>query len=452
MDILDQFIMGIKANGFFSNKDRLLLAVSGGIDSVVLCSLCKRAGYDFSIAHCNFGLRGEESERDERFVRSLAKNYDVPVYVKKFDAEKYATEKKLSVQVAARELRYEWFGELIATGEAGHFLLTAHHADDNAETILMNFLRGTGLQGLTGIPAISGSIRRPLLQFSREQLVAYAKENQLEFVEDSSNQSSKYTRNLFRNEIFPLIEKAYPQVKENLGDNIHRFMEIARLYMLTVGELKKKLCRKKGDEVHIPVKQLISFQNKALIFDIISDYGFTEKQVDEVLKLADSKSGRYIQAPESNFRIIRHRHWFIISPGADNDISALVIEEKDRSVLFPNGRLELVSKSANGFIVPASNDIAALSGKEIQFPLLLRKWKQGDYFYPLGMKKKNKIARFLIDHKLSKPQKENVWVIEMNKKIVWVVGMRIDERFKVEDNTSNILQIEFKMQNLKSKM
>jgi tRNA(Ile)-lysidine synthase len=328
MNLPERFISVIKKQHLFSSKDKLLLAVSGGVDSVVLCELCKQSGYNFTIAHCNFQLRGEESERDERFVRELGKNYGVEVLVKKFDTENYAAEKKLSIQEAARDLRYSWFWNLwresaFISDEAepkteneisvpgwhvpvrGFFVVTAHHADDNAETIIMNFFRGTGLHGLTGIPAVGpseviGYIRRPLLSFSKEELTRFAKENNLNFVEDSSNASSKYTRNLFRNEIIPAVSKVYPQVKENLKDNINRFKEIEKLYQLGVSEIKKKLFKQKGNEIHIPVKQLMGYDNKALIYEIISAYGFSEKQVEEVVKLAASDSGRYVQSSASD--------------------------------------------------------------------------------------------------------------------------------------------------------
>ena len=310
-----------------------------------LCELCKQAGYDFNIAHCNFQLRGEESERDEKFVRQFGEKYKVEVKVKKFDTEKFAEENKMSIQEAARVLRYEWFDELVDSSEFGvrshetpdsrlpltTFLLTAHHADDNAETVLMNFCRGTGLHGLTGIPVSYGNIKRPLLIFTKDELIQFAKENKLEFVEDSSNLSSKYTRNLFRNEIIPAISKVYPQVNENLNDNINRFKEIEKLYKLAVSDIKKKLVKEKGSEWHIPVKQLMGYNNRALIYEIIADFGFTEKQIDEVIKLAESDSGKYIDSPTFNYRIIKHRHWFIISPVNSAESGMIIIEEKDKT-------------------------------------------------------------------------------------------------------------------------
>ncbi len=443
MDLLLRFKDSVKQKNLFSVKDKLLLAVSGGVDSVVLCELCKQAGYNFIIAHCNFQLRGEESERDEQFVNELGKKYDVEVLVQRFDTENYAAKNKLSTQEAARELRYGWFKELInqSTDKPINFLLTAHHADDNNETVLMNFFRGTGLHGLTGIPASINYIRRPLLNFSKEELLEFAKENKLEFVEDSSNQSSKYTRNFFRNEIIPAITKVYPQVNDNLQDNINRFKEIEKLYLFSVEQLKNKLCRKKGKEVHIPVKQLMNFNNRAFIYEIISAYGFHEKQVEEVIKLSESDSGKYIPSPSGEYRIIKYRHWFIISPAKPSESDNIIIEEKMANVQFAMGNLQLKILPVAGYQLPVADSTACLDAKEITFPLLLRKRKTGDYFYPLGMNKKKKLNRFLIDQKLSTTEKENVWVIESAERILWIVGHRIDERYKVTEKTKNILRI-----------
>jgi tRNA(Ile)-lysidine synthase len=473
MKLLESFKKVIAQHNLFSAKDKLLIAVSGGVDSVVLCELCKQAGYDFIIAHCNFRLREEESLRDENFVKKLGERYQVEVKVIRFDTANYAKEKKLSIQEAARELRYDWFFKIVQeqmqqskqeTGAAANksvpgwhvadqrsFVLTAHHADDNAETIAMNFFRGTGLHGLTGIPMAGDQagnwnlraffLRRPLLPFFKEELLQFAGENNLEFVEDSSNQSSKYTRNFFRNEIIPAISKVYPQVKDNLLDNINRFGEIERLYKISVGQITKKLCRQKGEEIHIPIRQLLGYNNRALIYEIIAAYGFSEKQVDEVLKLAGADSGSYIDSPADDLRIIKHRHWFIISPALSPLAENIIIEEKDGKIQFSEGILR-IEKTGNQEPV-TSNHTACLDAKDIQFPLLLRKWKSGDYFYPLGMKKKKKLARFFIDQKLSKTAKEKTWVVEMNKKIIWVVGMRIDERFKITKTTGPVLQISF---------
>ena len=468
MNLLQRYQEFIKKENLFSLKDKLLLAVSGGVDSVVLCELCKQAGYDFAIVHCNFQLRGEESVRDEKFVNKLGEKYKVAVKIKKFDTQKFAEENKLSIQEAARDLRYKWFfylwqsetlGNNINTNEKDNipgwhtpatrsFVLTAHHADDNIETLLMNFFRGTGLHGLTGIP-ISGPstvlayIKRPLLSFSKKELIEFANENKLEFVEDSSNLSTKYTRNLFRHEIIPAIGKVYPQVNENLTENITRFKEIEKLYKLAVSDIKKKLIKEKGSEWHIPVKQLMGYDNRALIYEVITDFGFTEKQIVEVIKLAESDSGKYLDSPTFDYRIIKHRHWFIISPINSVDSRMIVIEEKDKKVLFEEGVIEIEKFQITNFNPQTSYNIACLDSKEIKYPLILRKWKTGDYFYPLGMMKKKKLSRFFIDQKLPKTEKEKTWVIEMDKKIIWVVGKRIDERFKVTEQTKSGLKISY---------
>ena len=468
MNLLQRYQEFIKKEALFSPKDKLLLAVSGGVDSVVLCELCKQAGYAFTIVHCNFQLRGEESVRDEEFVKKLGEKYRVDVKIKKFDTQKFAEENRLSIQEAARDLRYKWFFYLWQSETLGNnlnttekenilgwhtpstrsFVLTAHHADDNIETLLMNFFRGTGLHGLTGIPVAGASpilnyLRRPLLPFTKNELIAFAKENKLDFVEDSSNLSNKYTRNLFRHEIIPAISKVYPQVNENLTENISRFKEIEILYKLAVGDIKKKLIKEKGSEWHIPVKQLMGYNNRALIYEIIAGFGFSEKQIDEVIKLAESDSGKYIDSPSFNFRIIKHRHWFIISPINSVDSKMIIIEEKDRSVLFEEGVIEVEKLQTTNFNPQTSNNIACLDSKDINYPLILRKWKTGDYFYPLGMMKKKKLSRFFIDQKLSKTEKEKIWVIEMDKKIIWVVGKRIDERFKVTEQTKSGLKISY---------
>ena len=443
MGLLLRFKESVKQQNLFSPKDKLLLAVSGGVDSVVLCELCKQAGYDFVIAHCNFQLRGDESERDEKFVKEVGKKYEVEVLVKRFDTGKYAAKNKLSTQEAARELRYGWFRELInqSTNQPINLLLTAHHADDNNETLVMNFFRGTGLHGLTGIPASINYIRRPLLNFSKEELLEFAKENKLDFVEDSSNQLSKYTRNFFRNEILPAISKVHPKVKDNLQDNIERFKEIEKLYRFSVEQLKNKLCRKKGKEVHIPVRQLMGFNNMALIYEIISAYGFHEKQVEEVIKLSESDSGKYIPSPSGEYRIIKHRHWFIISPVIAIESENIIIEEGDNDILFAGGMLTIETTSTINYKLQTANSAANLDARQISFPLLLRKRKTGDYFYPLGMNKKKKLNRFLIDQRLSTTEKENVWVIESVERIIWIVGHRIDERYKVTEKTKSILRI-----------
>jgi tRNA(Ile)-lysidine synthase len=440
-----KFIQHVKEKQLFSAADQLIIAVSGGVDSVVLCSLCSKAGFTFSIAHCNFQLRAEESERDEQFVKEFAARYNVPLHLKKFDTETYAKQNKCSIQEAARDLRYGWFAELTVSASPGKptFLLTAHHQDDNIETLLMNFFRGTGLHGLTAIPEKNGYIRRPLLPFGKEELFSYAKEEQLAFVEDSSNASSKYTRNYFRNELLPALQKVYPEVKENLAKNIQRFSEIESLYNTAVAVMLGKMTRKVNGEIHVPVLQLLKHRSTALVYELIRPYGFTEGQVQELISLGSSESGRYLLSPDNNYRIIKHRAWFIIAPAKQDEPTVIPVERDTQLIEFPAGRLQF--KQLNGTVsnIPASPAIACIDVASAKFPLLLRKWKTGDYFYPLGMKKKKKLARFFIDSKLSTLQKENCWVLESGGKMIWIVGHRIDERFRITEHTKNSMQIEF---------
>lgn len=437
-NISKKFVQFFKTRNLLQAK--FLAAVSGGIDSVVLCELCKQNGIQFEIAHCNFGLREEESDRDENFVRSLGEKYGVEVFVKKFDTGGYENEKKISIQEAARELRYDWFVQL-KKERSFSFTLLAHHADDNIETLLMNFFRGTGLQGLTAMPEENLDEKfflRPLLGVRRKEILEFAKRNNLKWVEDSSNASSKYTRNFFRNELLPAIQKVFPQAEENLLDNIDRFKRINALYQTSVEELKKKVCEQYASEIRIPVLKLMKYRHTSLIYEIIKDYGFGEKQVEEVMKLADAESGKFIE--NEKFQIIKHRNWFIIARRAEL-AETIAIEEGMERICFGGGKLELKTIAKEKFQLQKKEGIAQLDAKHIEYPLLLRKWRQGDYFYPLGMRKKKKLARFFIDQKLPKNKKENSWVLESNKKIIWVVGMRIDDRFKITESTKQILSI-----------
>ena len=474
----------IDRESLFSAKDRLLLAVSGGVDSVVLCELCNEAGFDFVIAHCNFQLRGEESERDEAFVRGLARRYQKEILVQRFDTRSYGADHKISIQVAARELRYDWFREIVARANPGqgqasgetqpaacNWIVTAHHLDDNIETLLMNFFKGTGIAGLRAILPRQGAIVRPLLFAEKAALTRYALDRGLDWVEDSSNSSDKYTRNYFRHQVIPLVRQHYPDVTNNLADNIARFREIEVLYRQSVERNKSKLLEPKGDEVHIPALKLKkSSPLNTLVYEIISPYGFSPQQVSEVIGLLDSRSGKYVAS--SSHRILKNRSWLIISPLRATGAGHILIESAGEKVLYGNGALKLELLPASAIpdsLIPGNagpiavntrpatrnakrpmpdsqsaigNPVAFLDGDAIQFPLLLRKWRQGDYFYPLGMKKKKKLARFFIDIKLSMTDKEKVWVIETNKKIIWVIGLRIDDRFRITPNTRNILKIE----------
>ncbi|MBI3719655.1 MAG: tRNA lysidine(34) synthetase TilS [Sphingobacteriales bacterium] len=461
MNLLQSFLEYIKQNHLFSPKDKLLLAVSGGIDSVVLAELCKQADFDFAIAHCNFQLRGEEGDRDEQFVKALAEKYNVTFFVKAFDTKLIAQQQKTSIEETARNLRYEWFHELVDSSQLtvdsnttvnrqlSTVILTGHHADDTIETVLMNFFRGTGIKGLRGIQPKNGKVIRPLLFARRKELETFVKENQLGFVTDSTNFENEYTRNFFRNKVLPAIKEYYHAADENILSNAERFIEVEELYNQAIAQHKKKLLthpqplrggEKKGNEIHIPVLKLKkSSPLHTIVYEIIKDFGFTSHQTDEVIALLDSETGKYISS--SSHRIIKNRNWLMIAPLLAADAQIYVIEQWESSLQSAAGSLQLQLINAADCQLSTANSIAMLNAAEIKYPLLLRKWKTGDYFYPLGMKKKKKLSRFFIDNKLSKTEKENVWVIESNKRIVWVVGHRIDERFKVTGKTKEILKI-----------
>ncbi len=471
MDLLQSFKDFTVKEHLFSSKDKLLLAVSGGVDSVVLCELCHQAGLDYIIAHFNFQLRGEESERDEAFVRQLAQKYNRELLVRRVDTQAYAATNKLSIQVAARELRYSWFREI--TGRSGEpivdptslaipasglrapqWILTAHHLDDNIETLLMNFFKGTGITGLRGILPRQGNIIRPLLFATKEALHDFAREYQLSWVEDSSNVSDKYTRNYFRHQVIPLVQQLFPGTVHNLADNISRFREIEMLYRQSVEQHKKKLLEYKGGEIHIPVLKLKrSAPLPTLVYEIIAEFGFSPQQVEGVIGLLDSESGKYISS--ATHRILKNRNWLIIGGHSSVQSETILIESPEDRILYANGelRMELLDVPATAYspgkagVARISSDplLAQLDAGAIQFPLLLRKWRQGDYFYPLGLKKKKKLGRFFIDNKLSLADKEKIWVIEMNKKIIWVVGLRIDDRVRITPQTRQILKIESRL-------
>ncbi|ANE49752.1 tRNA lysidine(34) synthetase TilS [Flavisolibacter tropicus] len=462
--LLQRFINNLKLIAV-TEQHTLLLAVSGGLDSVVLCHLCKLAGYSFAIAHCNFGLRGEESNKDEAFVKALAAQLEVPFYVNNFNTKAFAAEHKLSIQVAARELRYQWFHEIVngqlsvinekASSYSTHlpsitthyspltFIATAHHLDDNIETLLMNLFKGTGISGLHGIQPKSGKIVRPLLFAKREEIKDFATEHNLLWVEDSSNAEIKYTRNYIRHKIIPSIESIFPTVKENIADSIERLREAEILYEQAMQVHKKKLLEFKGQEVYIPVLKLERTSPLAtIIYEIIKDYGFSSQQVPEVIKLLRSESGRYVTS--ASHRILHNRDWLIITPLPQVQDTVLIIEEATTQLAFTEGTLLFKTLPAESITIEADAAVALLDKEEMQFPLILRKWKEGDYFYPLGMRKKKKLARFFIDQKLSQLQKEKVWVLESNKRIVWVVGRRIDDRFKIKPSTKEVVRIELK--------
>jgi tRNA(Ile)-lysidine synthase len=452
----EAFIEYIRAHRLFDPKARLTVAVSGGLDSVVLVKLLHDAGYTFTIAHCHFGLRGWESDRDALFVQQLAAAYNAAFLINHFDTKAFALEQKLSIQEAARKLRYDWFAHIInkqlpntsnsetaqeSQKEKVHssYLLTAHHMDDNIETVLMNFFKGTGISGIRGMLSKKGHVVRPLLFARRNELELFAKEKALPWVEDSSNKDTKYTRNFFRHEVVPLVARRYPQALENIAANISRFQETETLYQQAIEAHRKNILEYRGNEILIPVLKLERSKPLSTItFELLKPYGFTAAQTGAVLQLRQSESGRFVRS--ATHQIVRHRKWLVIAPLHSAATSMLVIEKEQDIILYDGKVLKIETKPVPKSPI-AEKYIAFLDAGLLQFPMILRRWKKGDYFYPLGMRKKKKISRFLIDQKFSLVEKEAVWVVESGKKIAWVVGLRIDDRFKITSATQNVYQL-----------
>jgi tRNA(Ile)-lysidine synthase len=348
------------------------------------------------------------------------------------------------VQETARILRYNWFDEQVnlhAANGKQPLLLTAHHQDDQLETVVFNFFRGTGIAGLTGMNTKDGCLVRPLLFASRNEIESYAIDKKLSWVEDSSNKETIYARNQLRHDVFPLLEKAVPSFKQNLSNNIKRFQETEMLFKQQIALIQKRVVEKRDKGYAIAVnkiKHLVPLDT--IVYEIFSPFGFTAAQTGELKKLFIAHTGSFMQSP--THRVLKNRDWLLIDPLHEISSSVYVIE-KDQSSVSVVDKTICISMHENSSMLSAAANEAWLDASKLEFPLLVRPWKNGDYFYPLGMKKKKKISKFLIDQKLSKTEKESQYVIESAKKIIWVVGRRIDDRFKVLPHSKEILQLKW---------
>lgn len=415
---------------------RLLLAISGGLDSVVLTHLCHQSKLKVSLAHCNFNLRAAESDADEEFVLELADDLDMDVYIESFDTEAYAKEHHISIQMAARELRYTWFFELAEQLDFD-YILTAHHADDNLETFLINLTRGTGLEGLTGIPEISDKIVRPLLPFSREVLEAFAKKEYIEWREDASNASTKYLRNKLRHDVIPILKQMNPQLLQNFQTTISNLQDSQDLIDDAVVKIQKKLVAVDGDQITLNIKKLKKLSNpKAYLYQLLKDFNFTAW--DDVVNLLNAQSGKYVFSP--THRLLKDREFLLLSELDSVPEEHLIsVQKEDKEMTTAFGRLTFDEVNA---ISETSKNKIFVDADQLKYPLSIRKWSEGDLFYPLGMKGKKKLSKFFKDEKLSLVDKEKVWILFSGDDVVWVIGRRPDERFKVTDNTTTILKIE----------
>ena len=429
----------INKNFSFLNESKLLIAISGGLDSIVLTHVCQQTNLNISLAHCNFNLRGKESDGDENFVLQIAEDLDIEVFVESFETEVYAHQNKLSAQMAARELRYNWFEDL-ANQLHFDYILTAHHADDNLETFLINLTRGTGLDGLIGIPEINGNIIRPLLKFSRVDIEAYAKENKLVWREDSSNSSSKYLRNKLRHEVVPKLKEINPQLLQNFGKTLGYLKDSNTIIEDRIEAVSNTIINHVSDtEIHFNLEELLKLNNpKPYLFQLLKDYKFTEW--NDVTNLLESQSGKYVLS--ETHRLLKDRNALILS-SLNSNISSSEVD--NLSIEFDTNQIEtsfgvLNFETVN--LIGEINESTIYVDKDLlKFPLKVRQWQKADYFYPFGMQGKKKLSKFFKDEKLSLLDKENVWLLCSENDIVWILNMRLDNRFKVSDKTNSILKI-----------
>ncbi len=438
--MLQRFIKYINDNHLFNKADTILVGVSGGIDSVVLLDLLDKAGFSVAIAHCNFRLRGEESGGDERLVGELAKKYDAPLFKTSFDTADYALENKISIEMAARDLRYQWFEEIRASH---HFdcIAVAHHRDDQLETFFLNLARGTGLTGLTGMRAVNGKIVRPLLFASRDEIEKYRHENFLDFREDSSNQSLDYQRNKIRHMLLPVMETLNPSFREGLIRTMSYLDDVSKICDRAIQQTWERVALRKGNDYLISIAELKLLNPlPTYLFEFLKSFGFNSMVVADIVASLDGISGK--QFVSQTHRLVRDRESLILSPVQSANRKQFYIEEGMKECISPVHLKISVHNKTDKFKISDSRFEACIDRDHVQFPLLIRRWQQGDYFKPLGMNGFKKISDFFIDSKLSLPEKENVWILANGEQVVWIIGHRLDDRYKITSDTHNILKLE----------
>ena len=427
----DSFLKQIKKIKF-PKDTKILLAVSGGVDSMVLLHLFDATNLPCAVAHCNFGLRGKESDMDEFFLKSITDVKKISFFSKKFKTEKYAKANKISIQMAARELRYSWFKQL-KSKHAFNYIVTAHHRDDSVETLLINLIRGTGFSGLHGIQELVTDIIRPLLPFSKQQIHLYAKKQNITYREDSSNTEDKYMRNKIRNKIIPLMKEINPNVIEAIGKTIHRVQDVEKIYAEFISKKKKKLLLKKNNEYIINIKSLLKENSpEQLLYEIISEFGFYD--IVSVFKSFNSASGK--EFFNEKFYMIKDRNNLIISQYITSN--SIVIDENTNNIKAPFKICFVKAKmSAVDFQNPPNKEMY-IDYNKLEFPLLIRSWQAGDSFIPLGMQGFKKISDYFIDQKFSLIEKKKAKLLISNNQIVCIVGERLDERFKLVGNSKKV--------------
>ncbi len=435
--MLQKFNDHINTDFPYLKESKLLIAISGGIDSVVLAHLLKKLNFCISLAHCNFQLRGKESDLDEDFIKQLANQLNIKVFAVKFDTNKHSEENKLSTQLSARKLRYDYFDKLIKEHQFD-YVLTAHHADDNLETFLINLSRGTGLEGLTGIPTKNGNILRPLLKFSRLEILKYAEENKINWREDKSNSEKKYIRNKIRHEILPVLKTINPSLLKTFNNTSNHLQEAQQIIDDRISEVSKKIITKEEDIIKFNINEILLLPNpKAYLYQFLKKHGFNEW--DKVYNLLHAQTGKFLST--NSHILLKNRDFLLFS--SDNNLklstkSVFHIRKNTSKITVPI-KLNIENSTENQV---HSKKTILVDKNLVLYPLVIRKWKHGDVFYPKGMIGKKKVSKYFKDEKTSLIDKQKTWLLcTKDDSIIWVIGLRQDRRFTINKNTKSILKI-----------
>ena len=430
------FLNHLKKNFPSISVSKLIIAVSGGVDSIVLFHLCLKLKLNFFVAHCNFKLRKKESDLDEKFVRDLAIKHNIKFYTKSFNTKKLSNNDNKSIQMVARELRYSWFEELSKELNVKH-ILTAHHLDDSLETFLINLSRGSGIDGLLGIPEVNDTVYRPLLIFKKDEILSYAKENKITWREDSSNKKREYLRNQIRLEVIPKLKEINPNLLDNFSKSIDRLQQSKSIIKYKMDDFIKNVSFTRDEKIYFEINKIKKVSNiDAYLYELLKKYNFT--QWDDIRDLLDSQSGKQIIS--KTHKLLKDREYLILVKNSEVENKSLLINKSSKEVAVSVGKIKVsIAKK----ISKEDSDVIYLDSAKLDFPLRVRNVLSGDYFYPFGMNGKKKVSKYLKDKKISVFDKDKVLILETSKnKIIWVVGMRLDDRFSVTDNTKEITKIE----------